>query len=51
MEDKLKEIVYTAVGEASMCWFETPKGEFDEKLANNVAERLLKNIEEFYANK
>lgn len=49
MEDKLKEIIYTAIGEASMCWFETPKGQFDEKLANDVAQRLLKNVEDFYS--
>lgn len=51
MEDKLKEIIYTAIGEASMCWFETPKGQFDEKLANDVAQRLLKNVEDFYGSK
>lgn len=51
MKDKLKEIVYTAIGEASMCWFEIPKGQFDEKLANDVAQRLLKNIEKLYATK
>lgn len=51
MENKLKELVYTAVGEASMCWFETPKGQFDEKLANDVSQRLVENIKKLYATK
>jgi hypothetical protein len=46
---KLKELVYTAVGSASMCWYMTPQGKFDDKSANKVAEKLVKDIEELYA--
>jgi len=49
MKNKLKELVYIAVGSASMCWSKTPHGEFDEKLANKVSEKLIKDIEELYA--
>lgn len=49
MENKLEELIYTAVGEASMCWFETPKGQFDEALANDVSKRLIENIKKLYA--
>ena len=46
--EKLKEKVYTAIGTASMCWSETPKGIFDEALANKVAEKLMDDIHENY---
>jgi hypothetical protein len=39
--DKIKEIVYMAVGEASMCWSETPNGTFDSTRACQIAERIL----------
>lgn len=51
MENKLKELIYTTIGTASMCWSETPKGTFLEKTANNLAEQLVKDIEELYATK
>lgn len=50
-KDALKEIVWTAVGEVSMCWKEIPKGEFDEQLANVVANKLYENIKQLYATK
>lgn len=40
----LEEKIYTAIGQASMCWSETPKGVFDEKAANKIAKDLLEYI-------
>lgn len=40
----LKEIIYTAIGQASMCWSETPKGVFDDREATKVAEDLHDKI-------
>lgn len=39
-----KELIETAIGEASMCWSETPKGIFDVEKAKEIGERLLENI-------
>lgn len=47
----LKEAVYTSIGAASMCWEETPKGEFDEQLANTISEKLCEDIQKLYGNK
>ena len=45
MEERLKEIVYTAVGEASTCWVGgTGSLEFDSILADEVAKKLCKDI-------
>ncbi|MCK9570862.1 hypothetical protein M0R72_18070 [Candidatus Pacearchaeota archaeon] len=48
--DNLKELVYQAIGQASMCWDEIPKGIFDSTAASNVAETLCKQIEELHSN-
>lgn len=40
----LENAVYEAVGEASMCWVETPQGEFDSTRAKDVGDRLLGEI-------
>ncbi len=37
----IREQVFMAVGEASMCWSETPKGVFDSTRASQIAERIL----------
>jgi hypothetical protein len=42
----LNRIVFEAIGEASMCWVETPKSEFDSQKAEEVALRLIKEIKE-----
>lgn len=48
MEEKLKEIVYTAVGEASTCWVGgTGSLEFDSILADEVAKKLYEKILEW----
>lgn len=42
--EKLEEKIYTAIGTASMCWSEVPKGVFDEALANKIAKELINDI-------
>ncbi len=39
-----KELIMTALGEASMCWSETPKGVFDSDKAIAIGEKLLQDI-------
>lgn len=43
---ELEEKIYTAIGQASMCWSETPKGVFDDVAANKIAAELVKYINE-----
>lgn len=35
-----KEVIYQGLGEASMCWSETPKGIFDSLKAKEIGERI-----------
>jgi len=44
--DKLKEIVFQGLGEASMCWSETPKGVFDSDHAKRIGNEIMQAIEE-----
>lgn len=48
MENKetLENKVFTALGEVSMCWSETPTGIFDSVKAKEVGDRLMKEIYE-----
>lgn len=39
-----EELIMTAIGEASMCWSETPKGVFDSTKAKQIGEKLLQDI-------
>lgn len=41
----LKNKVYEALGQASMCWSETPKGVFDSSLAAKIGDELWSDIE------
>ena len=41
---ELEEKVYMAIGQASMCWSETPKGVFDDSQAKKIAEDLISYI-------
>lgn len=41
----MREIITRAIGEASMCWSETPKGVFDSSRACEILERALAEIE------
>jgi hypothetical protein len=43
--DKLRETILQALGEASMCWSETPKGIFDDTRAIQIGEELLKVVQ------
>jgi len=39
-----EELIMTAIGEASMCWSETPKGVFDSTRASQIGKKLLEDI-------
>lgn len=41
---KLEELVFTALGEASMCWSEIPKGVFESSKAAEVGKKLVEQI-------
>jgi hypothetical protein len=43
-DKKLRELIFTALGEASMCWDETPKGVFDASHAKEIGEKLYTEI-------
>jgi len=45
MTDRLKSLIYQAVGEASMSWEPRPTGVFDTTAAKKVAEKLVKKID------
>ena len=40
----LETTIYQALGEASMCWSETPKGTFDSTRANKIGDRICEQI-------
>lgn len=40
----LENHVFEALGHASMCWSETPKGEFDSREATKAGETLMRHI-------
>ncbi len=44
--EKLAEIVYQGLGEASMCWSETPKGVFDSGNAARIGGEIMQAIRE-----
>lgn len=44
IEEKVRELVGFAVGEASMCWSEIPTSVFDSDKAVDVVDRLTKAI-------
>ena len=43
--DRLRERVFMALREASMCWSETPRGTFDDVHASRIGEMLMSAIE------
>jgi len=49
-EEILKHLIFEAIGEASMCWFETPKGVFDTGKAEVVGNKLIEEIKNLYNN-
>lgn len=43
----LKEMVYMAIGEASVAWSELPKGTFETSKAEAIAERILAEFQKY----
>jgi hypothetical protein len=41
----IKQLLGEAIGEASMCWSETPQGEFDSTRASAIVDRLVSHLE------
>ena len=48
MDDSLKNKLYEYIGQASMCWCETPKGIFDSNNAVRITENMILDIENYY---
>ncbi len=46
-EMTIEELVMQSLGQASMCWSETPKGVFDSEAAAKVGKKLLEWIEDY----
>lgn len=50
-ESQIREKVFVALGEVSMCWGEIPRGEFNsthaQKIGNDLVNYLLSNDEQF----
>jgi len=44
IQNDWEELIMTAIGEASMCWSETPKGVFDNTRASRIGKKLLEDI-------
>jgi len=49
--EELKEVVYTEIGYASMCWSETPTGIFDATKASLAGELIMAAVERYCAAK
>ncbi|MEF3692246.1 MAG: hypothetical protein V3574_04310 [Candidatus Moraniibacteriota bacterium] len=45
IKENYKTIVNEAIGEASMCWTETPKGVFVSERAIKISDKLVETIE------
>ena len=43
--ERLRELVFQALGQASMCWSEIPRGVFDSEQAIQIGNELMKAIE------
>ena len=50
MSKTIKEVIFEAVGEASMCWMPRPEGVFMTSEAQNVAERATNEVVDIYLN-
>ena len=44
MEEEIKTAIFEALGQASMCWSETPSGKFDSTLALRIGNELCDKI-------
>ena len=47
-ETELQRIIGEAIGQASMCWSETPKGVFDSTMAIKIRDEVVRAIEETF---
>lgn len=45
MYEAIKQRVGEIIGEASMCWSETPKGVFNSEKAKELADEVMSHIE------
>ena len=43
-EEDLKKVIGEAIGEASMCWSETPSGVFDSSKASEIVDKVVNLI-------
>jgi len=43
--DRLREALGEIIGEASMCWSETPSGVFDDERAVDLIDRVMALVE------
>lgn len=48
-EEKLSELVFQALGEASMCWEVMPHSRFDDTRATEIGDKLIADLEELFA--
>jgi hypothetical protein len=43
-KETVSNVIHQAIGEASMCWFPRPTGEFDSAMATDIAARLIADL-------
>ena len=48
--EKLRELVFMAIGEASMCWSEVPSGVFESTRAKKIGDKLMEGISRHQSN-
>lgn len=49
MEINFRELIGVSIGEASMCWSETPSGVFDSTRAKEIYDKLIAAVEQLKA--
>lgn len=49
MEINFRELIGISIGEASMCWSETPSGVFDSTRAKEIYDKLIAAVEQLKA--
>lgn len=49
MEINFRELIGISIGEASMCWSETPSGVFDSTRAKEICDKLIAAVEQLKA--
>lgn len=43
-KEKFEELIASAIGEASMCWSDTPSGVFDSSRALDLVKKIMNSI-------